>query len=147
MAQRIRRTRTPVVVESPVVRVRRVRSVPVAEQPVSTRVIRRARPAIPVEDAGLRPRFVMDWTKSLGYKLQIYLVTSYLYYNLNRSVITDHEFDRLCRELAEGWDTFEHQHKHCTDRASMIAATGYASTYPNMVIGAANSMLRHFREV
>lgn len=143
---RIRRTRPSPVVESPPVRVRRVRSVD--PSPPVKKIARRTRP---VHEFGSgsdrRPRFEMDWSKSLGYKLQIYMVTSYLYYELCRSVITDHEFDRLCKELAAGWDDFEHQHKHCTDKGSMVAATGYANTYPLMVQNAAHSMLDHFREV
>lgn len=144
---RVRRARPSPVVESAPVRVRRVRAAPVAETPV-VRVSRRTRvssPVITTDDP--RPRFVMDWSKPLGYKLQIYLLTSYLYYEMCRSVITDHEFDRLCKELAEGWDDFEHQHKYCTDRGSMVAATGYANHYPLMVKGAADSMLRAYREV
>lgn len=144
---RIRRSRTVSVVESSPVRVRRTRSVVVPPPSSVVRVTRRVRnsPVSAYED--LRPRFYIDWNKSLGYKLQIYLVTSYLYYNLCRSVITDHEFDRLCKELAEGWEDFEHQHKHCTDRESMVAATGYANQYPLMVRCAANSMLAHYREI
>lgn len=141
---RIRRNRAESVVESTPVRVRRVRTV--VTEPV--KVVKRTRvrgAASAYEDS--RPVFVMDWGKSLGYKLQIYLVTSYLYYHLSRSVITDHEFDRLCKELAEGWDTFTHQHKKYTDRASMEAATGYANKYPLMVRSAAISMLDNFREV
>ena len=90
---------------------------------------------------------MIDWNKGLGYKIQIYLVTSFLYYRLNRSVITDHEFDRLCFELNEGWDDFDHQHKHCTSRDDMIAGTGYANEYPLMVQGAAYSMLTNFTEI
>lgn len=143
---RIRRARPSPVVESAPVRVRRVRSVDPA--PPVKKVVRRTHPVPEFGGgSGRRPRFVIDWEKSLGYKLQIYMVTSYLYYELCKSVITDHEFDRLCKELAAGWDDFEHQHKHCTDKGSMVAATGYANEYPLMVRNAAYSMLEHFREV
>lgn len=149
---RVRRTRVPDVVESVPRRVHRVRpSLPVV---ATEGRVRRVRPMVKgmwgaEEPRGkdARPRFLIDWSKGLGYKLQIYLVSSYLYYNLNRSVITDHEFDQLCKELDAGWDTFEHQHKHCTCREDMVAGTGYANEYPLMVRTAAGSMLEHFAEL
>ena len=143
--QRIRRTRSLDVVESPLPRVRRVRVPPSSEATVIARV-RRTRKSAVLDSEDGRELFVIDWGRSLGWKLQIYLVTSYLYYNLCRSIITDHDFDRLCKDLGEGWDTFEHQHKYCTSREDMLAGTGYANTYPLMIVHAAEYMLRKFRE-
>lgn len=140
--QKIRRTRPAPVVELAPTRIRRVRAVEVKDTGTVARVRRVRRPV----ETDFRPIFEIDWNRSLGYKLQIYMVTSYLYYELSRSLITDHDFDRLCRELAAGWDDFEHQHKSCTDKASMEAATGYANKYPLMVQGAAEHMFRNFRE-
>jgi hypothetical protein len=145
--ERVRRTRASPVVESTPLRVRRSRPVPVEEE---QRRVRRTRPVASGLDrhsGDPRQRFVIDWGKSLGWKLQIYLVSSYLYYEMSRSIITDHDFDRLCKELNEGWNTFEHQHKHCTSRGAMVAGTGYANTYPLMVRGAADVMLHTFYEV
>lgn len=130
-------------VESIPLRVRRVRVAPVEEPP--TRIRRTRGSAIPPTNT--RERFHIDWDRSLGWKLQIYLVSSYLYYQLNRSIITDHDFDRLCNELYAGWGTFTHQHKHCTTRGDMRAGTGYANEYPPMVRGAAEYMLTQFVEL
>lgn len=141
--QRIHRTRTLDVVESHPLRVRRTRPEPAPETVGRVRRVRQV--AAPLNDDP-RGYFTIDWDRPLGWKLQIYLVTSYLYYNMARSIISDHEFDRLCKELAEGWDTFEHQHKHCTSLGDMVAGTGYANTYPLMVQQAADTMLRTFRE-
>jgi len=145
-SRRVRTRSTPSPAPAPK-RVCRVRANP-PELPTLLR--RRASPRYKVGDIGgetnPRPYFDIDWSKSLKYKLQIYLVTSYLYYQLCRSMVTDHDFDRLCRELAEGWDDFDHQHKYCTDKESMVAGTGYACAYPSMVIGAANHMLRAYSE-
>lgn len=137
---RVRRTRPPIVVESAPQRIRRVRQVAeVAVQPTRIRRVRSA-PVAP----GDKPRFIIDWDRGLGWKLQVYLITSFLYYNQCKSVITDHEFDRLCKELAEGWDTFEHQHKHCTSKEDMVAGTGYANDYPLMVQASADMVSRTF---
>lgn len=94
-----------------------------------------------------KPRYVIDWTKPLGSKLQLYLMSSFLYYQLNRSVITDHEYDRLCDELAAGWLGLKHQHKRLVDLGSLMAGTGYDIKYTNMIMCAANMMLRNFEEV
>lgn len=161
--QRVRRVRTPDVVQSTPSRVRRVRLPEVEESPVKARVTRVRTPVVeePVQRPTRRvrvgrntasiseekPRFMIDWDRSLGWKLQIYLVTSYHYYERCKSLITDHEYDRLCKELAAGWKTLQHQHKHCTDLGQLQAGTGYAIKYPRMVIGAAEHMLRSFREI
>lgn len=140
---RIRRTRAPVVVDSPPSRIRRVRAA-VEVAPVR---VRRTRPVPAPPSGDPRKRFIIDWQMPLGGKLQLYLLTSFLYYEMCRSVITDHDFDRLCKELAEGWDTFDHQHKHCTSLDDMVAGTGYANKYPLMVRAAADALLREFYEV
>lgn len=164
---RVRRPATPVVVESTSQRVRRVRpstQVEKAEEtPVNTRISRVRRTPEPVQaptvlrrsrvrssEVGYTqslPIFVIDWNKSLGWKLQIYLVTSYLYYHRCKSLITDHDYDRLCKELAEGWRGLTHQHKHLVDKGQLTAGTGYAvKNFPLMVQGAAEHMLRHYSE-
>lgn len=105
----------------------------------------RVRKASPAADALGRTRYVIDWGMPLGGKLQIYLMTSFLYYYMNRSLITDSDFDRLCRELVEGWRGLYHQHKHVTDIEQLRAGTGYAIKYPAMVRNAAMYMLeRHY---
>lgn len=160
---RVRRARTPDVVESTPNRVRRVRPVeapesadkgritrvrrapvPVPEIREGTRVSRRSRAVIPGDS---RPYFVIDWERGLGWKLQIYLVMSLMYYVLHRTIISDHDYDRLCFELLEGWDSFEHPHKHCVDKGQLHAGTGYAIKYPTIVYGAAEHMLKNFREI
>lgn len=118
------------------------------EAPEVPRVGRRPRIASAVgKESSPRPLFVIDWERSLGWKLQIYLVTSYLYYERSKSLITDHDYDRLCKELAAGWRTLTHQHKHLVDIGQLVAGTGYAvKDYPLMVMGAASHMLKTFGE-
>lgn len=129
-------------------RVRRARPVnkdtlaPPAESVKTPPRIRRERVKT---DALGRTRYVIDWGISLEAKLQLYLMTSYLYYYMNRSIIADSDFDRLCKELAAGWRSIKHQHKGLTDKEQLEAGTGYAIKYPMMVVHAARYMLdRHY---
>jgi hypothetical protein len=119
--------------------------------------IRRARPAsvpAPVEPPRVRrrrkterPRYIVDWSANWGQKLQLYLMASYSYYCLNRSFIHNDEYDRLCKELAAGWRTGKHQHKHLITLGDLEAVTGYAIQYPRMVMGATMFMLNNHCEV
>lgn len=77
--------------------------------------------------------------------VNIYLMTSYLYYHLDESVITDTEFDYVCTELYRQFDDIKHQHKHLIDKNQLIAGTGYYiahNEFPNIVIGGAKMWLR-----
>lgn len=83
----------------------------------------------------------MNNTKQ-GAWLQMYLMASYLYYHMNRSPITDEQYDWLCKQLLRDWDTFEHQHKYLVTKADLEAGTGYAiREYPLMVRAAAMKFL------
>lgn len=167
MAIRVRRTRAPDVVESSSGRVRRIRPVSGEEGPsvtVDKGRLRRTRQAAPeaprvrrtrpstVRGEGYisndpRPMYVIDWTWNWSQKFQLYLMTSFLYYRLNRSLIKDHEYDRLCFELLEGWDTNYHPHKKHVTRADLEAGTGYAIKYPTIVEQAAYLMLERHKEL
>lgn len=74
-------------------------------------------------------------------------MASYTYYHLNRSVITNDEYDRLCVDLAAGWRTGRHPHKHLVTLADLKAVTGYAIKYPNIVVGGAMLLLQNHCEV
>jgi len=170
-AVRVHRRRVPDVVESAPIRVRRTRPSVVEEEAPETPIkarITRTRPAPQEQQVrrvrrgaraqGIdeykqhalpdsRPLFIIDWTRPLSWQFSIYMVTSFLYYHMNRSMITDHDFDRLCKNLDEGFDDFAHIHKHLVDRGQFVAGTGYAiKDYPLMVKGAAAHMLDHYRE-
>lgn len=65
-----------------------------------------------------------------------YLINSYLYYQLNRSVMTDDAYDYCCQRLDAEWDLIDHPHKGAIDRQSLSATTGYTlkhKDYPTMV--------------
>lgn len=75
-----------------------------------------------------------------------YLIHSYLYYQCNINVISDHEFDAICQDILLHWDAIQagdHPHKHLLNRSSMQAGTGFAlrqCDYPSIVIGAATDL-------
>ena len=76
----------------------------------------------------------------MGRLLQKYLMASYIYYILHRSVMPDEEFDQMAKDLLQNWDTFEHQHKSLVTLADLEAGTLYSlseKNYPGMVVGAA----------
>lgn len=121
-------------------RVRRARpvqqglSAPVVASGAETARVRRTRPAqAPTEVKSGRKRYIVDWGSSLSAKFCLYMMTSYLYYHRNYSVVTDHEYDRLCKEILAGWDRFDHPHKHLISRDDLEATTGYAIKYPTVV--------------
>lgn len=71
-----------------------------------------------------------------------YLIHSYLYYVLNESVISDAEYDKLCRELLARWGVIKGKHKHLIKPEDLAAGTGYSITkYPPDIIRAADKLL------
>jgi len=52
-----------------------------------------------------------------------YLVHSYIYYQLDNSVISDGEYDKLAKYILEHWDDLEHPHKHLISKDALQAGT------------------------
>lgn len=75
-----------------------------------------------------------------------WLVHSYLYYIREESVITDHEFDAICRNIRDRFDSITLHHKSLLDReTSGNFKSGFylkASDYPTVVRACAEAMLR-----
>lgn len=55
----------------------------------------------------------------------LYLASSYLYYVDNYSLLSDNEYDNLCRHLLKHWKSIKHPHKKFIDKESLKAGTGY----------------------
>lgn len=75
--------------------------------------------------------------------MSYYLTTSYLYYCLDISVISDELYDEICRYLVDHLDEIDHEHKYLIDKASLKAGTGYAmpfDQFPTRIIGAATHL-------
>jgi len=67
---------------------------------------------------------------------------SYAYYQENESLITDTEYDDICNQLIEKWDTITHWHKRLLNLESLKAGTGYDIKYPDRVIYAALALIK-----
>ncbi len=79
-----------------------------------------------------------------GLLLQHYLVHCYCYYVLNRTLLTDGEFDDLAHQLRDRWDEIgEHQHKHLVSIDSLRESTSgyYIKDWPGLVKGCAEMLV------
>lgn len=87
--------------------------------------------------------------KCPGVMVSWYLITSYLYYILDVSLIEDDFFDAMCKRMLHEWDTLalKHPHRHLISLESLQAGTGFnlaESDYPKMVQGAAAGLAIEF---
>ena len=83
---------------------------------------------------------------SINRLVPIYLMSSYLYYDLNKNVLDDTQFDYVCKKLYDNFDDITHMHKHLLDKDNLKAGSGYGITYTNMIIGGANSWYKQETE-
>ena len=74
---------------------------------------------------------------SLNRLVPIYLMSSYLYYELDKNVLKDEEFDYICKKLYDNFDDVTHMHKHLLDKDNLKAGSGYGITYTNMIMSSA----------
>ena len=66
---------------------------------------------------------------------------AYAYYELDKPLISDTEFDLLAKDILSNWDNIEHMHKYLLTKAMLEAGT-YLGEYPNMVKGAVGNYMR-----
>lgn len=81
----------------------------------------------------------------MGLILQRYLIYSYAYYILNKSLVSDEEYDSMAKTLLENWNTFEHRHKHLITEDDLRAGTLYAvkaEAYPLIVQHTAKMLIK-----
>ena len=68
----------------------------------------------------------------------IFLMSSYLYYKKNTNVLSDEQFDMLCKRMLDNWSKIKHRHKRLIKKDDLEAGTGYAiKKYPTIVMSAA----------
>lgn len=60
--------------------------------------------------------------------LREYLIHCHLYYTLSESIITDHEFDALCIEIRDTWDSLESPYKNLVSALEKGNITGIKGT-------------------
>ena len=66
---------------------------------------------------------------------------AYAYYELDKPLIEDFEFDALAKEILDNWDNIQHMHKYLLTKDMLVAGT-YLGEYPNMVKGAVGNYMR-----
>ena len=93
---------------------------------------------IPNGEISMKP-----YEKNFKMLVPFYLMASYAYYEEDDPIISDAEFDTICRMLNENWDEIDHSHKWCIDKKDLEAGTGFGATYPDRVKNATNN----YREV
>ena len=82
-----------------------------------------------------------------------YLIHSYLYYGCSVSLMPDHEYDQLCRDLLRRWDEVEaceHDHARLLELDALKAGSGYhihPHRYPRIVVGAATELAKEAGKV
>lgn len=64
-------------------------------------------------------------------------MSSFLYYKLHQSKLTDYEYDTIAKVLIERWDEVTHHHKKLITLDDLKAGTGYGIHYPLIVMHAA----------
>ena len=73
---------------------------------------------------------------SAGTLVQQYLLSSFSYYIMHTSPMTDEAFDYMCERLLQEYDSIEHQHKKYIDKEALKAGTAYhmkETDYPLIV--------------
>jgi hypothetical protein len=78
-----------------------------------------------------------------------FLVHSYLYYELNESIIDDHQYDMICKELSELVEEFPEMEVPHIDLARGVGTSGsgfYIQNYPPNIITTAFRQLWYNRK-
>jgi len=83
-----------------------------------------------------------------------YLIHCYLYYELNESIISDEDFDKLCVRLLANWPTQQSVYKKYISKNDLEAGTGFTlfydhetnkRDYPSEIIETAQTKLAEHR--
>lgn len=89
---------------------------------------------------------------NIGKLISDYLMHSYLYYEKQKQIICDHEFDGIVDKLLENFDKLQnsdHIHKHLIDKSALESYTGFSliGKFPNVVKICAIQMLDKNRTI
>ena len=74
-----------------------------------------------------------------------YLISSYLYYQMDKCIITDEEFDGICKIILKRWEEIKHHHKDLIDKDALDTGSGfYLRIFPLIVVSTAGGLLRQW---
>ena len=82
------------------------------------------------------------WEQDHNLLVPWFLMASYAYYELGKTIMTDTEFDTLSELLRTHWDTVVHPHKELIDPSMLEATTGFNLEYTNMIRFAAMDLIK-----
>jgi len=74
--------------------------------------------------------------------VSLYMMSSYLYYQKNESVLSDELFDQICKKILDNWKDIKHSHKRRIKKVNLVCGTGYTiKKYPSIVVSSAERWL------
>ena len=75
-----------------------------------------------------------------------FMIGSYAYYDLNKNVMSDYDFDYLVQRLKDEWDNIKHPHKELITTTNLESGSGYDIEFPSIVKGATVVYLDHIKK-
>ncbi len=84
--------------------------------------------------------------KNKSLSVPLFLMASYLYYQLDVSLFSDLEFDKMCAFMLQEWSSIHHHHKALISEDDLRAGSGFGiPVYPERVKGAATRLAQEWR--
>ena len=68
-----------------------------------------------------------------------FISSSYCYYILYQSLLTDEFFDKLCAWMLDNYESLEHEHKHLVTKDMLVAGSGFNIPYDGYPLRVQNS--------
>lgn len=65
--------------------------------------------------------------------VKYFLMSCYLYYIQDVNVLTDSEFDEMCKIILKDYDKIIHMHKSLISKEDLKASTGFQIKYPTII--------------
>jgi len=62
-----------------------------------------------------------------------YLMSCFLYYELDVNVLSDNDYNMVCKRLYNEFDSITHMHKYMLDKDSLKASTALGIKYTDMI--------------
>ncbi len=75
-----------------------------------------------------------------------YCMSSYLYYEKDKSILSDADYDSMCKRMYEEWDNIKHMHKNKINKKDLLAGTGYRMHFTNLIKDAADHWYKEWEK-
>lgn len=91
----------------------------------------------------------LSYHRPVTFLVNVYLISSFLYYHLNESILSDHDYDRLCKTLLDRYGEIQSHprlwHRRLISQSALSSGTGFslrAADYPALLADVANELYR-----